>query len=258
MFTGRELPPCSLGCHKITQTKKQFLVNIQDMIEPQRRLLLFRAKQKQDINTVRGHHYMAYLKYYTSHLASKWCSNPFLEHMVNLHRTAVITISLVDKCAFDMPVLDKAVQPAVDDLPVSVADAVNEAFVVIGASPVRRKRARGCNEFYIENKLKKLQKNMKQTMRNRLGLSDVSKAVSKIEPNLLNDNASLINQLKSKYMQETSRRNKIRILTVAPHSWSRSKIMRFFGAQSDRYVRQSNSGLTLECSACRHRRKVGP
>ncbi|XP_075530160.1 uncharacterized protein LOC142563494 [Dermacentor variabilis] len=54
---GVSLPPCSLGpngCHKITQTKQKYIVNVQDLTEPQRRLLTLRAKQKQGIDTERG------------------------------------------------------------------------------------------------------------------------------------------------------------------------------------------------------------
>ncbi|KAH6944903.1 hypothetical protein HPB50_006146 [Hyalomma asiaticum] len=274
---GVDLPPCSFGpkeCHKITQTKKKYLVNVQDLTEPQRRLLFLRAKQThqtQGINTVYGHHYMVYLKKYTSLVASRWCSNQFLEHTTNFRGTSVITLSLVDmqpslelipgqrlcqrcvrRCyhttsrqtsrqrslAVCIQIQDQAAVSPTHD-PATLPDGVNEALVAVGASPVRRKRARGRREAYVENKAKKLQMNLKERMRTYLGLSETSSTIKEAEQDIfLNDYVSLLDELKKKFKEGGTRQNKVQILTLAPKSWSRNKIMKFFGA-SERLVREA-------------------
>ncbi|KAH9375394.1 hypothetical protein HPB48_017200 [Haemaphysalis longicornis] len=54
----------------------------------------------------------------------------------------------------------------------------------------------------------------------------------------LSDYVVRMNEIKRKFNDENNREKRIQLLTLAPHSWSREKIMTFFGA-SEREVREA-------------------
>ncbi|XP_072144982.1 uncharacterized protein [Dermacentor andersoni] len=95
---GAELPNCSLGpngCHRTIYVKNQYISSVKELSELDRRLLILRSKCTLD-DTVCGHRHHLYVNKYTSHIASKWCSNPFLSHIRNYRGSSAISLSLSD------------------------------------------------------------------------------------------------------------------------------------------------------------------
>ena len=72
------------------------MYNVPDLSEVDRRLLRMRCRHTQEISTVCSHHYTMFVKRYTTHMASKWCSNPFLKHVKNVRGTCIITTAMAD------------------------------------------------------------------------------------------------------------------------------------------------------------------
>lgn len=198
-----ELPPCSLGargCHVTTQTKTRSLINAQDLTHTDRRLLSLRSGRPQgDIRTVCSHHYQVYLKKYTSLIASKWCSNPFYEHVKNRRGSAVITIALADahpnlnlipgnrlcqacrRNCFELkkrPTFQAPPPPLARDAPSEQDDpdvaleSVNEALAAVGESPLQRKRGRTSRETYAQKKVRKLKISAERRIYTSLGIAD--------------------------------------------------------------------------------------
>ncbi|XP_049511079.1 uncharacterized protein LOC125939741 [Dermacentor silvarum] len=264
---GSQLPACLLGptdCHKTTQSKQQQIFKVQDLSEVYRRLLRMRCKRTQDISTVCSHHYTMFVKRYTTHMASKWCSNPFLVHVKNVRGTCIITTTLADlqptlglipgerlcvtckrKC-YTTPkatssecALQESGADSDPSEPEVATEDLNETLAAIGVSPLKRKRGRKARQTYARKEVKRLQKSTEKAVYSHLGLQQPStSAEPQSDEFSIDDYITLMKQLKEKYDNARGRLRKIQILTLAPISWSREKVVNYFGA-SEREAREA-------------------
>lgn len=134
---------------------------------------------------------------------------------------------------------------------------VNETLAAIGVSPVRRKRGRKSRELYARKKVKRLQKSTEKQVYSYLGLQQPSTSAGNFSDEFpTQDYITLMEQLKEKYASEEGRQKKIQILTLAPMSWSREKIMTYFGA-SERQAREAMRVRTKDGVLATPSRKAG-
>lgn len=211
------------------------------------------------------HHLQLYLKKYTSNVASKLCSNPLLHHVKNRRGTTIITLALVDAYAAVALVPGERIcedcrrllyqssenthaPPAEDGnalseehlaFPATSLQAINGALLALGESPMRAKRAKKRRMPYAQTKLQRLQKRAAKAIDVSLGLDKPATYGQQTNEHFeLSDYVVLMNEVKRKFNDENNREKRIQFLTLAPNSWSREKIMTFFGA-SEREVREA-------------------
>ncbi|KAH9373296.1 hypothetical protein HPB48_005041 [Haemaphysalis longicornis] len=189
-----------------------------------------------------------------SNVASKLCSNPLLQHVKNRRGTTIITLALVDAyTSVDLVPGERICEdcrrllyqssgnahapPSEDGNALSEEQlafqatslqAINDALVALGESPMRAKRAKKRRIPYAQTKLQRLQKKAAKAISVSLGLDEPSTYGHQTNEHFdLSDYVVLMNEVKRKFNDE-DREKRIQLLTLAPHSWSREKIMTFF------------------------------
>lgn len=177
-----------------TQSKQPQIFSVQDLSEIDRRLLRMQWKHTEEISTVCSHHYTMSVKRYTTHMVSKWCSNPFLKHVKNVRGTRIITTTLADlqptlelipgerlcatckRMCYTTPKAtssEGALQEIGTDSdpsePEVATEDVNQTLVAMGASPLKRKRGTKARQTYAK-KVKQLQRSAEKAVYSYLGL----------------------------------------------------------------------------------------
>lgn len=129
------------------------------------------------------------VKWYTTDMVSKWCSNPFLKHVKIVRGTCIITTTLADlqpmlelipgerlcvTCKHMCYTTPKATssegahqESGADSDPrepeVATED-LNQTLAAMGASPLKRKRGRKARQTYAKKKVKRLQRSTEKTV----------------------------------------------------------------------------------------------
>lgn len=117
------------------------------------------------------------MKKYTSLVASKWCYNPFLEHVKNRRGSFVITLRLADahptlglvpgeklcqmckrqlykggmsanSTEVEEPAQECCIHSEQSDSEVPISAEINEALAAVGESPIKRKQAQWRRKSY--------------------------------------------------------------------------------------------------------------
>jgi len=113
---------------------------------------------------------------------------------------------------------------------------LNAIMPIINESPFKKCRA-SVNPQYSKSKFMKLKTGVKRKIKVVTGQAVSSSENEDAEPEILQ-------QLKEKFNKETSRSEKLRILSVLPKSWSRQKIMKEF--QCTQYIARQAKILVQE------------
>ncbi|CAN7981167.1 unnamed protein product, partial [Ixodes pacificus] len=129
--------------------------------------------------------------------------------------------------------------PSEHDDPEVALESVNEALAAVGESPLQRKRGRTSRETYAQKKVRKLKITAERRIYTSLGVQQKpTSQPNQDEDFVLSDYVSLMQDVKNKFDLEKNREKKLQLLTLAPPSWSREKIMNFFVA-SERQALQA-------------------
>lgn len=113
-----------------------------------------------------------------------------------------------------------------------VVEALNTSLQEIGESPIQKKKI--TSKHYATSKVKKISSSIKRSL--------FVAAESSSSENETDIEESLLQNLKTNFMNSTSRAQKLMILTSLPEQWSIRKIMRVFNAPNY-LVRQSKKIL---------------
>lgn len=271
IFSESELPPCTFGprnCHKTSYCSQRQLTIVRDLTDVHQRLLTLRSKQSLHAgSTICEHHKQLYLHRYTSKIASKLCSDPFFRHSKLCRGSTVITMALVDahpslglvpgnriceackrrlyhtqkmgnSIAVEEHLYDMCIGTE-SELEVSDTESKKEAFEAAAGCSVKRKRVKHERQSCVKRTTPTLRENATGVMYASLERSQISaRGTHEAGEFRLSDYVILMNDVKKKFSQEESREKKIEYLTLAPHSWSREKTMKFFGS-SERQVREA-------------------
>lgn len=249
---------CSFGRQNCTETG---LLDFSSLEDDERFLISSRARRDgRNITKICRYHYDMYVRDYPQTAASKNCVNPFSSHRKKVKGTKNINVNLARRaaslslipgdrlcvtCYKQCLKLEEEVVPAPqgavassgsstnDDEPLAL---LNASLQVLGETPVKKKRSMPQRETYAKKKVMKIQTRAKSIISKGLGVNLAGDSTEKTA--MARDYENLLYELKEKYKDEVSPARKASILTLAPASWSRQKVMDFFGAP-ERQVRKA-------------------
>ncbi|XP_064455414.1 uncharacterized protein LOC135366579 [Ornithodoros turicata] len=265
-----------LGCHQRTATREISLRCFGELTKEQRKLICLRTRRTPDtIADICAHHLNMYWRKYMSSVAPKSCINPLHLHTTTRRGTKTVTITLCERfphlslvpgnricpscymhilktnpetaVAEQEPAKDSASERAhssssssaspplaSDPLPEeSTLDALNASLGAVGETPVRKDRSYKRREPYVEKKLKKIQNRFKHMISKNLNV----KPRQELDV-LSREYRVLLSEIKTAIQKATSRGKKVSLLTLASKSWTKRRIMRFFGV-TERMVRRA-------------------
>lgn len=115
---------------------------------------------------------------------------------------------------------------------------LNESLATLNEiSPLKKSRLSTENPQYIKNKFQKVETSIKRKFESISGQSFSSE-------NHTNGESEIIQQLKEKFNEASSRSEKLTILTILPKSWTRSEIMETF--KCSQYMARQAKNLVKE------------
>lgn len=125
-----------------------------------------------------------------------------------------------------------------EDITVSFS---NKSCSVRATSKPKSNKNRNVSDVGNQIKRSSVKQHEEQTMCTNDGASQ--KGFVDLEEGLhVSDYVLLMENLVKKFREENDKQKKLQILTLAPHSWSRKKIISFFGAP-ERQVRQAQKQI---------------
>ena len=106
---------------------------------------------------------------------------------------------------------------------------LDSAAQSLGCSPIKYHSRHEDKEYYVKKKVHKMDQAIKKKLCTIMEISPASDLEKNDNCQKCNDLDQLMNQLKEKF-KASSTREKIKILTLVPESWSRKKIQKHFKA----------------------------